>query len=204
VALRLQNPSYEEGPSIFRREETMNVKSLLLALMMALPSWGFAQDGTTSGSVDVKEAMRDRREISLSPGVSYTDDAGWLYGVSASVAFPMSLRSQIELGGMLFRRADDGGDSDASGVFGGPLYNFNEDIARAFFLGVGLGYSNIYPFEKVNNSNERMVYGYAQLGKRFALNNSGTLSYKPRFVYFTRGENQNEFQADAINFSYLF
>lgn len=179
-----------------------NLKALIVLLVF--PFCGFAQEGTTSATVDVKSALDDRREISLSPGGNYTDETGWLYGLRASMAFPMTKRTQLELGGLLFRRADEVADRDVSGVFGGPIYNFGQEYKRAFFAGAGVGYSNIYPFERETNPDERLLWGYAQVGKRFALSNDGRFSYKPRIMYVTRGDDGNKLQIDAINFSYLF
>lgn len=176
-----------------------------LVFALALPSSppALAQaEGTTSA--EIKSTIKDRREVSVSPGIGYTEQAGWLYGVSGSAAFPMSLRSQIELGGILYRHADRTGDEEATGVFVGPLYNFGSDFKRNVFAGVGVGYSHIYPFQSANNSDERLLFGYGQIGKRFALNESGTLSFKPRVMYYTRGADESAFQIDVINFSYLY
>ena len=183
---------------------------LLSTALWFLPFAIHAQEEESAAAnvttADIKAAMDERREISLAPSAGYTEENGWLYGVKGSIAFPMTLRSQIELGGILLRKADDDADRDASGIFAGPVYNFSSQYKQAFFAGLGIGYSNIYPFERETNPDERLVYGFAQVGKRFALGKKGKFSYKPRFQYFARGgsDGDQQFQVDALNFSYLF
>lgn len=182
----------------------MSKKSLFIAILvsLAIPALAHAQLGENRD--ELKVLVENRREINVSGGAGYTDATGWLYGMTGSIGFPFSMRSQFELGGIFYRRADAVADREASGLFGGPLFNFGSDFARNSFLGVGIGYSNIYPFTKEDAPEQRLTYAYVQFGKRFALNSEGTLSFKPRLMSFTRGQGESEMLVDAINFGYLF
>lgn len=180
------------------------MKFLFIALCFGISVPSLAKDVNTS---ETKISSNDRREISVAPGINYSEDTGWAYGTSLSYSHPLTERSQIEAGAMFFRYTDSdkvNGRQDLSGIFAGPNYNFGSDFSNNFYAGVGAGYSNILPFRNDPDRDSRLIYGYGQLGKRFSLNNDGTLSYKPRIFVYSGGVEKSSAHLDLLNFSYLF
>ncbi|MCC2680413.1 MAG: hypothetical protein K0R29_2989 [Pseudobdellovibrio sp.] len=181
--------------------------NLLFSIIVSLFSFSsFAADDTTNKS-ETKVSANNRREVSIAPGVNYSEDTGWAYGTSLSYSMPLTERTQAEIGAMFFRYTDSdkfNGKQDLSGVFAGGNFNFGSDYSNNFFTGLGAGYSNILPFRKDAERDDRIIYGYGQFGKRFSLNNDGTFSYKPRLFVYSGGVDKSSAHLDLLNFSYLF
>jgi hypothetical protein len=144
------------------------------------------------------------KELSLIPLVGYSSLQGFVIGFEGSLSLMVTEQVQFESGGLIYSRGDRTPEW-ASGVFMGPVYNFGDDIARAFYVGGGIGLSSVYPFINTLDPEEKLAYGYLKVGKRFVINDAGTIIYKPQLSYKSIGEHRPQLiSIDVLQFSWSF
>lgn len=131
------------------------------------------------------EGLDDRLELKLGPALGYSSYSGLVGGGDFSLSVPLSERWQWKFGFDTLLRSKRANENSLS-VYTGAVYNLGDDRSRAFFLGGGIVYGDRENEIRPDVDRDPRFYGYAEFGKRFRLNDSGTWTWAPT-IYMTSG-----------------
>jgi hypothetical protein len=137
--------------------------------------------------------------------LQFSPNFGWsnyetIFGLNASLLVPLNDHWQWKVGAGLTSYSMGGA---TFGLSSGLVYNFQTDWMDSFFAGAGLGYSSSYQLlgsDSVGHS----TYAYAEFGKRFKLNASGTFAYAPSVSVSSNFHNGVELAIHPFNFTWSF
>jgi hypothetical protein len=141
-------------------------------------------------------------ELQFAPNLGWSNFSGYLLGLDAAVLLPLSERWQWKSAGSFTARTKN--DYVSYSLETGAVYNFSDDWNQAFFVGAGIGYGNqkyVGPYDEFDN---RLLYGYAEVGKRLKLNKSGSITWVPTATVSTNSFKHAEIGIHPLNFSWSF
>lgn len=127
-------------------------------------------------------------EIQSAPSAGYSSFGGLRVGLDNKFRYTLDPNWQLEFGFGIYANKYRSLRDYSVGV----NYNFSEDWSRSWFMGAGLGYvdgnyvsgsgSRGGNEDGANGSNtysDRNTYLYINAGKRFRLNDAGTITWNP-------------------------
>jgi len=165
---------------------------LFTVLFFALPA--FAEES---------QVLPRKYELQLSPNLGWSNFSGFHLGLDSTLALPLSARWQWKFGGGFTARL--GNSYTTYSLTTGAVYNFKDDWSEGFFVGAGVGYGNqIASFRYNSGDDDRSLYGYAEFGKRFKLNRSGTLMWTPNLTVASDFKSGGVVMINPMNFSWTF
>jgi len=153
-------------------------------------------------SVSSANAQNQNYELQLSPALGWSNYSGLHLGIDSAIAIPLSERWQWKVGAGFVGRTKSNYKTFA--LTTGAIYNFNDKLPHAFFVGAGVGYGNRYDFKVRDSDDNRSLYGYAEFGKRFSLNKSETLHWIPTFTLASDFEQAGFVSINPLQFSWTF
>lgn len=145
----------------------------------------------------------EKFEVRLSPRLGYSNYSGFRLGAELDFLYKLTPKWQALVGGSLvdsFRHQDQ-----IWKVHAGAQYNFGDDFSRAVYLAGGVGLSNEW-FVLMSDSyydRQQYMYGWAEVGKRFRLNDSGTFTWSPA-ITAAANEHGATFSYKPLQFSWSF
>ncbi len=137
-------------------------------------------------------------QISLSPTLGYSNFHGFVYGAKLEYARALTSRLQWDGAGQFLVE----GAGSYYALSTGLTYNLSDDLARAYYVGAGAGYADFGRHEKFEAS--QAFYGYAKLGKRFALSSSGSFSWSPELFVNARSFERARIGVNLVQFTWSF
>lgn len=138
-------------------------------------------------------------EFRFQPWAGYSNWSGVVLSLDAGMAYSLGRRWQWTFGGSYMARTKRSGEFE---LMTGAQFNLSEDRARSIFVGIGAGWGNRFGCWIDDCGNERF-FGYAEVGKRWQLNDSGTWSYSPSITGFMN-EDHAAIAINPLQFSYSF
>lgn len=141
-------------------------------------------------------------ELQLAPNLGWSNFSGYLLGLDAAFLLPLSDRWQWKAAGSFAARTKN--DYVSYSLETGAVYNFNDDWTKAFFVGAGVGYGNQKYVGPRDEFDDRSPYAYAEVGKRFTLNKSGTLMWVPNATVSANSFKYGQIAISPLNFSWSF
>lgn len=153
-----------------------------------------------TGQVYADEIIPKKIEIQGAPYFGYSNFNGFSLGLDAAVFIPMSSHWQWRFG-MEYQISK----YITSRAFNtGANYNFDEDWSRSIFVGLGAGFGERRDLSYGIESKEDNPYLYADLGKRFRLNQSGSFMWAPHVTVDTLAPGRGHVTVSPLNFSWSF
>jgi hypothetical protein len=140
-------------------------------------------------------------EIQASPSIGWSSFSGFSVGIDGKFRYGLSSHWQMEFG--LGYYAEKHRSLKDYSI--GANYNFNEDWSRSWYLGAGMG---VLDGEYVNYGSkgsyqETHLYTYLRGGRRFRLNDSGSITWSP-YIQTIIGEPSAELQIMPLSFTFSF
>lgn len=160
------------------------MRTLIITLMLAMAPPLFAD-----------EAPSYNYELELRPNVGYSAYEGLSLGTDLVFRLPVGDHWQWQVGaGATYDKYNSG-----KNISTGWVYNFSAERSDSFFLGAGLAYGNDLRMRGSANA----LSSYLEVGKRFALNKTGTITWNPS-VTVQNDSNQSFLTARPLNIGWNF
>ena len=146
------------------------------------------------------ESLRNPFELQFAPSVGYSNFLGVSVGLDLALFIGLNEHWQARLGTehQFAKRYSRHAYSL------GANYNFDEDWSKSVFLGFGAGYSEYESTDSYDNYKTQNGYLFADLGKRFRLNQSGSFTWAPHMTVDTVSTGRAHLTISPLNFGWSF
>lgn len=143
---------------------------------------------------------KDKFELQFAPNVGYSNFNGFSLGLDATFFIGINSHWQARFG--IEQQFNKNHSRHAYTL--GANYNFDEDWSRSVYLGFGAGYSESEYAGYSRDEKQQNGYLFADLGKRFRLNQSGTFTWAPHITADTVSNGRAHLTISPINFGWSF
>jgi hypothetical protein len=141
-------------------------------------------------------------EIQASPSIGWSNYSGLGLGLDSKFRYGLDSHWQAELGLGVYTHKYGSLKDYSIGV----NYNFDEDWSRSWFLGAGLGLIDGRYLDSGTSDlySDTRSYTYMRGGRRFRLNDSGSITWNP-YVQLTAAErSQATIEIMPLSFGFSF